>query len=45
MVEDGTRETVLKIFSSGAEAVKTYEEILETLADKDVDETTLKVST
>ena len=45
MVEDGTRGTVLKIFSSGAEAVKTYEEILETLADKGLDEATLEVST
>ena len=45
MVEDGTRETVLKIFSSRAEAVKTYEEILETLADKDINEAALKVST
>lgn len=45
MVEDGTRERILKIFKSGADAVKTYEEILEGLADKDLDETTLEVST
>ena len=50
MVEDGTQERTLKVFSSGAGAVKTYEEILEDLADKDlVDKdlhrATLKVST
>ena len=45
MVEDGTRERILKIFKSGADAVKTYKEILEGLADKDLDETTLEVST
>lgn len=45
MVEDGTLERILKIFKSGADAVKTYEEILEGLADKDLDETTLEVST
>jgi len=43
MVEDGTQARILKIFSSGADAVKTYEEILE--AHKDLDQTTLKVST
>ena len=45
MVEDGTEERVLKIFNSGADAVKTYEEILEGLADKDSHRTTLEVST
>lgn len=44
MVEDA-EERVLKIFSSGADAVKTYEEILEGLADKDLHRTTLEVST
>ena len=45
MVEDGTEERILKIFSSGADAVKTYEEILEGLTDKDLHQTTLEVST
>lgn len=45
MVEDGTQARILKIFGSGADAVKTHEEILETLADKDLDHTSLEVST
>lgn len=45
MVEDGIQASILKNFSSGADAVKTHKEILESLADKDLDQTTLEVST
>jgi len=45
MVENTTQEDILKLFSSGDDAVKTYEEILEGLKDKIVEEATLQVST
>lgn len=44
MVEGGPQEEILRIFSGGVNAVKTHEEILN-LADKELDESTLEVST
>ena len=45
MVEEGTQEKILKLFSSGADAVKTYDEISQGLADEDLQGNTLEVST
>lgn len=44
MVEDA-QERIFKKFSSGADAVKTYEEIVDSLVDKDLNQTILEVST
>ena len=44
MAEVGTHERVLKRFSSGADAKKTHEEIMEYLADKDLSQPTVEVS-
>ena len=45
MVEDKTQEDILKLFGSGNDAVKAYEEVLEGLKDKSVEEVSVKVST
>jgi len=45
MVEEGIQEKVFKLFSSGADAVKTYDEISQGLVDKDLQGATLEVST
>jgi len=45
MVENTTQEDILRLFRRGYNAVKTYEEILEGLKDKPVEEATLQVST
>ena len=45
MVENRIQEDILKLFGNGDDAVKTYEEILEGLNDKTLEEATLQVST
>ena len=45
MVEDKTQEDILKLFGSGNDAVKAYEEVFEGLKDKSVEEASVKVST